>query len=418
MGSVGIGQVDAHAHPRRPRPARRRIGRRRRRRPLGARRPPARRSSRRRSVGFVFQLFNLLPTLTAAENIALPSAHRRQADRPRADRRSWRSRWGWTGAAAPSGGALRRSAAARRRGAGADLASRRRLRRRAHGQPRLALEPRGARPAPPRGGRGRPDDRHGHPRRAGGRHRRSHHLPGGRPDRRRPRGPRRRRHPRDDEDVRRRRHEAHRHKRHPVAEAASGADGALDRPRRGDDLRHVRAHRPDQPRLRCDLRAGGQGYRRRRPAPRPLRRGHRWRRQPRHAVPAAVAGDPRGVRPRRCQGGRHDEPERLPGRGRDGLQARGRRTGHPVLDRRQAVRVVRARARPLPERVGRGGGRPGAGRPVAREDRPARDRRDRQRPASGHRERDREVPRPRSAAPPSCWPACPTCRPGTASAAR
>ena len=32
---------------------------------------------RRTHIGFVFQFFNLLPTLTAEENITLPLAHRR-----------------------------------------------------------------------------------------------------------------------------------------------------------------------------------------------------------------------------------------------------------------------------------------------------------------------------------------------------
>ena len=71
-GAVGLRQVDADAHPRRARQADVGHGRR-------SPAPRSRRSSdtdltklRREHIGFVFQFFNLLPMLTAEENITLP----------------------------------------------------------------------------------------------------------------------------------------------------------------------------------------------------------------------------------------------------------------------------------------------------------------------------------------------------------
>ena len=49
---------------------------------------------RRDRVGFVFQAYNLVPTLTAAENITLPLRAGRQAGRPGLDRPGHRARWG------------------------------------------------------------------------------------------------------------------------------------------------------------------------------------------------------------------------------------------------------------------------------------------------------------------------------------
>ena len=46
---------------------------------------------RRKHIGFVFQAFNLVPTLTAEENVTLPLRDRRQQDRPRLGRHGDRS---------------------------------------------------------------------------------------------------------------------------------------------------------------------------------------------------------------------------------------------------------------------------------------------------------------------------------------
>ena len=91
---------------------------------------------RRRHVGFIFQLFNLLPMLSAKENILLPSriagrkARRRLVRRPRRARRASRP------PRPPPVRALGRSAAARRDRPGARRAADGAVRRRAHRQPR------------------------------------------------------------------------------------------------------------------------------------------------------------------------------------------------------------------------------------------------------------------------------------------
>ena len=95
---------------------------------------------RRDKVGFIFQSFNLLPVLTAQENIELPlKIAGRDVDA------AWRDQIVQTVAHrrpphAPPVRAVRRPAAARRGGACADLQARRRVRRRADRQPRLAVE--------------------------------------------------------------------------------------------------------------------------------------------------------------------------------------------------------------------------------------------------------------------------------------
>ena len=69
---------------------------------------------RRDRVGFVFQTFNLIPTLTALENITLPIVARRAQARPGVARPHRRHRRPARSARAPPVGAVGRSAATRR----------------------------------------------------------------------------------------------------------------------------------------------------------------------------------------------------------------------------------------------------------------------------------------------------------------
>ena len=95
---------------------------------------------RRKHIGFIFQFFNLLPMLTAEENILLPLDRRRQA-RQGASSRSCSDASGSTDRAlTPAVGAVRRPAAAGRRRARARREADRRLRRRADREPRLEDE--------------------------------------------------------------------------------------------------------------------------------------------------------------------------------------------------------------------------------------------------------------------------------------
>ena len=96
---------------------------------------------RRDRVGFVFQAFNLVPTLTAAENITLPTdIAGRDVDRGSLRRGRRHDRDPRSPDASPVG-ALRRSAAASRCGARARLATRDRVRGRANREPGLARVP-------------------------------------------------------------------------------------------------------------------------------------------------------------------------------------------------------------------------------------------------------------------------------------
>ena len=164
-GPVRLRQVDADAHPRRARQADLGHGHHRRRGRSAS--CPTRDVTllRRKHIGFVFQFFNLLPMLSAEENILLPlSIAGEKPDKAffedllkrvgLADRRTHRP-------SELSGGQQQRVAIARV----ARLEADGRLRRRADGQPRLADEHRDPRAAA-RVDRGvRPDDRDGDPRR-------------------------------------------------------------------------------------------------------------------------------------------------------------------------------------------------------------------------------------------------------------
>ena len=72
MGPSGLGQVDAHAHPRRPRQADRRAASTIAGTEITTLGDNDLTKLRREHIGFVFQFFNLLPMLTAEENILLP----------------------------------------------------------------------------------------------------------------------------------------------------------------------------------------------------------------------------------------------------------------------------------------------------------------------------------------------------------
>ena len=104
---------------------------------------------RREHIGFIFQFFNLLPMLTAEENVVLPL--KLAGEKPD---REWVGELTTQGRSlraphAPPVRALGRSAAARRDRARARLAADRHVRRRADGQPRLDDGRRDPR-APPR----------------------------------------------------------------------------------------------------------------------------------------------------------------------------------------------------------------------------------------------------------------------------
>ncbi len=167
-GGVGVGQDDADQPARLPRPADRRAGtgstaRRSRRSPR-----PSARLLRNEKIGFVFQNFNLLPRLSALENVMMPLAYAAHglSDRECRDRaRALLERVGLGDRARPrAGAALRRRAAAGRDRAGAGQPRLDPDRRRADRQPRL--EDRRGDPGdlPPAQRRGRPDDHPGHAR--------------------------------------------------------------------------------------------------------------------------------------------------------------------------------------------------------------------------------------------------------------
>ncbi len=113
---------------------------------LGSLKDKALTTLRRDKIGFVFQSFNLVPTLTARENIELPLSIAGRKPDPDwfdavIDTVDLRDRL-----RPPAQRALRRPAAAGGLCPRAHVAARDRLRRRAHRQPRLQLGRRGAQP--------------------------------------------------------------------------------------------------------------------------------------------------------------------------------------------------------------------------------------------------------------------------------
>ena len=119
---------------------------------------------RRDRIGFVFQSFNLVPTLTAMENITLPmDIAGRKPDQAWLD--TVIATVGLADRLGPQAEpTLRRPAAAGGLRPGAGRPAGDRLRRRTHRQPRLGRRRRGARVPAPLGPRVRPDRGDGHPR--------------------------------------------------------------------------------------------------------------------------------------------------------------------------------------------------------------------------------------------------------------
>ena len=236
-GPVGLRQVDAHAHPRRPRQAHRR---RRLHRRHGDRR--AQRHAADEAAARAHRLH--LPVLQPAADAdgegehRPPALDRRRQARPRVDRGADDRGRPHRPPLAPPLRALRRTAAARRDRPSARLEADGDVRRRADGQPRLPHELRDPR-APARVRLElRPDDRDGHARRARSRDRRPHPLPRRRPDRQGPRPVHLARDPRDPPggdrlDDRRRPQGTAR------PQAPCDPDGVRDRARRRDDQRRA-----------------------------------------------------------------------------------------------------------------------------------------------------------------------------------
>ena len=207
---------------------------------------------RRRHVGFIFQFFNLLPMLTAEENVLLPlriagtQARSRVGGRGRLDGRARGP------ALPPAVRALGRPAAAGRHRPRDGLPADGDVRRRADRQPRLADGSGDPRAASALGGELRADDRHGHPRSDRGGDRRPHRVPRRRSGRQDPRPLGRphsaRGHGGGELDDDRRRTQ-----RAPGAEGPRLPDRLRRRSRRGDGQRHVRPHGHHLESIRPDL---------------------------------------------------------------------------------------------------------------------------------------------------------------------
>ena len=93
---------------------------------------------RRRRIGIVYQFFNLVPTLTALENVTLPLPHRRRPSRRRRGGARAQSRGHDRARRAPPGAALGRRDAARLHRPRCGAARRAHPRRRAHGERNVA----------------------------------------------------------------------------------------------------------------------------------------------------------------------------------------------------------------------------------------------------------------------------------------
>ena len=295
---------------------------------------------RREHIGFIFQFFNLLPMLTRGGERHPPDQARRREARPRVGRRADEQGRPVRSSLAPPVRAVGRPAAAGRDRARARLEADGHVRRRADRQPGLDDERRDPRAAPRLGDEPRPDDRHGHARRACGRDRRPRPFPRRRPDRQGHRAVVRTRHHRRDGGGER--PDDGRHAPGPLRpQDPQPPHRVRRRSRRRDDQRHLRPHGHLPEGVRQHLQRVVRRYRRRRQrqaAPRVLLERARARRRQR------PRRDPCAAR-RRGSGRRHLRPPVE-------LESRAARRHRRQEDRRQRRRAhvrggARHRASPL-----------------------------------------------------------------------